>query len=206
VRFRLTPQDTAFFDLLSQAATTVVEGAELLDQLLAAPASERPAIAEKLKDAEHRCDGVVHDTLRRLNSTFVTPFDREDIYNLISALDDCLDELEEAGTLVVLYRMGEVPEGVRRQSRILLQQARCTAAGMPRLRTLEDLASYWVEINRLENEADGVYHTLIADLFAAAPDPLELIKVKDVAAALESAADAFEQVAHHVESIAVKES
>jgi uncharacterized protein Yka (UPF0111/DUF47 family) len=102
--------------------------------------------------------------------------------------------------------MGEIPLGVRRQSEILMAQARCTAAGMPRLRTLDDLPSYWVEINRLENDADGVYRTMIADLFATAPDPLELIKVKDVASALESAADAFEQVAHHVESIAVKES
>ena len=206
MRFRLTPQDTTFFDLLSASATTVVEGARLLDRLVEAPRDQRAAVAEELKAVEHRGDEVVHETVRRLNTTFVTPFDREDLYNLISALDDCLDDMEEAAALVVLYRMDRVPPGVRRQAELLLQQARCTAEGIPRLRTLADLPAYWVEINRLENEADDVYRGLLGELFEQGTDALEVIKTKDVADVLESAADAFEQVAKAVETIAVKES
>jgi uncharacterized protein Yka (UPF0111/DUF47 family) len=136
----------------------------------------------------------------------VTPFDREDIYALASALDDCLDHLEEAGDLTVVYRLGELPPGVHGLLDVLERQARCTAAAMHRLRRMEDLPGYWTEINRLENEADTIYRRLLGELFDTATDAIELLKVKEVLELLESAADAFETVSHHVETIAVKES
>lgn len=203
---RLTPRDTEFFDLLAQAGANIVRGAELLSGLVRAPVPDRAALAEELKEVEHAGDEITHTIMRRLNTTFVTPFDREDIYGLASALDDCLDHLEEAGDLTVLYRLDDVPDGAVAQVGVLLQQARCTAEAMGRLLRMEGLPEYWKEINRLENEADGLYRHLLGELFAHATDAIELLKVKEISAVLEAAADAFETVANRVETIAVKES
>lgn len=206
MRFRLIPRDTAFYDYFAAAAENIVEGTELLDRLVRADTAERPALAERLRQVEHHGDEIVHDTLRRLNTTFVTPFDRSDIYALTSALDDCIDQIEEGAALVVLYQVDPLPDGVLRQAEILTAQAELTVTAMRRLRSLQDLAPYWVEINRLENEADSVHRSMIGDLFEHSTDPIALLKVKEIIDNLEEAADAFEQVSHHVETIAVKES
>lgn len=206
MRLRFTPRDTTFFDLLAGAGGNLVEGAGLLAEIITADRPARAEIAERMRDAEHRADSATHEIMRKLNSTFVTPFDREDIYALASALDDCMDEMDAAADLIVLYRLDGLPPGVSEQVAILQQQAQLTADAMPRLRSLKGLDEYWVEINRLENEADRVYRRMLADLFAEASDAIELLKVKEVVDLLESAADAFETVANHVETIAVKES
>jgi uncharacterized protein len=151
-------------------------------------------------------DDVTHEILRKLNSTFVTPFDRGDIYALAGALDDCMDEMDAAADLIALYRIEGLPAGAAQQARILRRQAELTAQAMPELRSLNGLESYWVEINRLENEADHTYRAMLADLFNNGTDAIAVLKIKEVIDLLESAADAFEQVAHHVETIAVKES
>jgi predicted phosphate transport protein (TIGR00153 family) len=204
---RLTPRDTVFFDLFTEHAAQLVTGAGLLARLLGAgSASERAQIAQEMTDAEHRADELTHAVMRRMNSTFVTPFDREDIYALISGLDDCMDLMEEATDRVVLYKVDSLPARVADQVAVLQRQAELTAAAMPRLRSMKDLADYWVEINRLENEADRAYRALVADLFATERDAVHLLKVKEVVEALEDAADAFEKVAHTVESLAAKES
>jgi uncharacterized protein Yka (UPF0111/DUF47 family) len=206
MRLRLTPRDTTIIDLLVQAGEHLVEGADLLQAVMQAPPDERPALAQAMRDAEHRSDEVTHATMRTLNSTFVTPFDREDIYALASALDDCIDHMEAACDLVTLTRPIMLPAGVDVQLSVLRQQATCTALALPRLQQMRGLEDYWVEINRLENLADEAYRVMIADLFSGAYDALELLKVKEVVDSLESAADAFETVSHHVETIAVKES
>lgn len=204
---RLTPRDATFFDLFAESATHLVDGAQLLGRLLGARTpQERADLAQLLMDAEHRADESTHAIMRRLNSTFVTPFDREDIYALASGLDDCMDFMEAAGELVVLYKVERLPEGVSDQVAVLQRQAELTAAAMPRLRSMRDLSDYWVEVNRLENEADRAYRALVADLFENEKDAIQLLKVKEVVEQLESAADAFEKVAHTVETIAVKES
>jgi uncharacterized protein len=204
---RLTPRDATFFDLFTESATHLVDGAQLLGRLLGArTAQERADVAQQLVDAEHRADDSTHAIMRRLNSTFVTPFDREDIYALASGLDDCMDFMEAAAELVVLYKVDRLPPGVADQVAVLQRQAELTAAAMPRLRGMRDLADYWVEINRLENEADRAYRALVAELFENEKDAIQLMKVKEVVEQLESAADAFEKVAHTVESLAVKES
>jgi predicted phosphate transport protein (TIGR00153 family) len=204
--WRLTPRDTSFFDLLASAATNLVEGAQILEQLLRAEPGDRPPLAERMRQVEHVADGTTHEIMRKLNSTFVTPFDRADIYALASSLDDCIDEMDAAADLVVLYQLNGMPAGTARQVEILGKQAALTAAAMPLLRTMKGLDEYWVEINRLENDADRIYRTMLAELFHEGADPIAVFKTKEVIDLLESAADAFETVAHHVETIAVKES
>ena len=206
MRWRLTPRDTQFFDMLTDAAKHLVEGAEILDELIRAEFADRPPLAERMRQVEHLADGTTHEIMRKLNSTFVTPFDRADIYALASSLDDCIDEMDAAADLVVLYKLNGLPEGTARQVEILGKQARLTAEAMPMLRTMKGLDEYWVEINRLENDADRMYRTMLAELFHEGADPIAVFKTKEVIDLLESAADAFETVAHHVETIAVKES
>jgi predicted phosphate transport protein (TIGR00153 family) len=206
MRLRLTPRDTTIIDLLVKAAEHLVEGADLLQTVLTAPAQERVPLAQAMREAEHRSDEITHATMRKLNSTFVTPFDREDVYALASALDDCMDYMEAASDLVTLTRPAVLPAEVDVQLEVLRKQAACTAQALPRLHEMRGLEEYWVEINRLENQADEAYRVMIAELFSGAYEALELLKVKEVVDALESAADAFETVSHHVETIVVKES
>jgi predicted phosphate transport protein (TIGR00153 family) len=206
LRFRLTPRDNTIIDLILEAAAALTTGAAALTAVFAAPADQRPALAKHVQDAEHHSDEITHATMRRLNSTFVTPFDRADIYALASALDDCMDHMEAASDLLTLTAPTALPAGVGVQLAVLRRQAECTAGALPGLRTMQGLEPYWVEINRLENEADEAYRTMLAELFNGQTDALELIKIMSVIDALESAADAFETVSHHVETIAVKES
>lgn len=206
MRLRLTPRDTTYFDLLAASARHLVTGADLLGRLLGADRATRRQIAAQMREVEHLADESTHAIMRRLNHTFVTPFDRDDIYRLAGALDDCMDFMEEASDLIVLYELDVLPDGVLEQVQILQRAADLTAEAMPRLRAMRGLAEFWVELNRLENQADRVRRRLIAELFADVKDPIQVLKLKEVVETLESAADAFEKVANTVEGIAVKES
>lgn len=206
MRLRLTPRDTSFFDLLAASAAHLVTGANLLAELLGADRATRKALAKQMSDAEHLADEATHQIMRRLNQTFVTPFDRDDIYGLASALDDCMDFMEEAADLIVLYKIDELPARVADQVQVLQRSAELTADAMPRLRSMENLAEYWVEVNRLENQADKSHRKLLAQMFDEITDPILLMKLKEVVEKLEDAADAFEKVANMVETIALKES
>jgi predicted phosphate transport protein (TIGR00153 family) len=141
-----------------------------------------------------------------VNSTFVTPFDRADIYQLASRLDDVMDHMDAVADLVVLYRPHELPEDTRHLVDVLERAAYLTAEAMQGLRVPQDLAEYWIEVNRLENEADQTYRRLLATLFSGMYEAVELLKLKDIVEELEAAADAFEHVANTVETIAVKEA
>lgn len=206
MRLRLTPRDTSFFDLLAASAAHLVTGANLLAELLGADRPTRKVLAKQMSDAEHLADEATHQIMRRLNQTFVTPFDRDDIYGLASALDDCMDFMEEAADLIVLYKIDELPPRVADQVQVLQRSAELTAEAMPRLRSMENLAEYWVEVNRLENQADKTHRKLLAQMFDEITDPILLMKLKEVVEKLEDAADAFEKVANMVETIALKES
>lgn len=207
MRLRLTPREHGFYPLFTSAAEHLVTGSTLLSQLVAADMAERTELAAEMKAAEHACDEVTHSVMRMLNTTFVTPFDREDIHRLASALDDVMDAMEAAAELFVLYRIDTVPPGVVEQVDVLCRAARVTADAMPRLRTMANLPDYWIEVNRLENEADSIHRHLVAELFTEGAFPvLTVLKLKEVIDNLEDAADMFEKVAHHVEAIALKEA
>ncbi len=206
VRLKLTPRETVFYDMFSAAADNLVAGAELLDRMVTGPRSQREQLAAEMRDAEHRGDDRTHEILREVNATFVTPFDREDIYRLASRLDDVMDFLEAAGDLIVLYELEAMPRELHEMSTLLVRAAELTSAAMPRLRSLSHLSDYWIEINRLENAADRLFRRFVAKLFSGDYDALTVMKLKEVAEQFEAAADAFENVADTVESIAVKES
>jgi uncharacterized protein len=206
VGFRLTPQDTDFYDLFATSASHLVVGSGILTQVLGAERGEREALAGKMRDAEHAADESTHAIFKKVNSSFITPFDREDIYALASALDDCMDMMEAAVDLIFLYQIDELPTGVAAQVEVLVRMSELTAEAMTKLRSMRDLAEYWIEINRLENEGDQQYRRLLAELFNGDLRATEIMKLKEVVEELEAAADAFEKVANTVESIAVKES
>ena len=203
LRFR--PVDSTFYDLFAQSAQHLVHGADLLAQVLA-DGSDREALAQQMRDAEHEADESTHAVIRRVNKTFVTPFDREDIYHLASGLDDVMDFMEEAVDLVVLYEVGALPTELAEQVEVLQRCAELTAEAMPRLKTMKNLEEFWIEINRLENAGDKSYRRILAKLFSGRYEALEVLKLKDIVDSLESAIDAFETVANTVEQIAVKES
>ncbi len=204
--FRFTPRDDRFYDKFAAAAGNLVTGAKLLEELVRADLAERPRLAERMREVEHAADDVTHEILRTVNSTFVTPFDREDIYRLAARIDDVMDHMDAAADLVVLYRPSELPDGVLVQVDVLQRAAYLTAEAMRQLKRPQDLAEYWIEVNRLENEADQAYRKLLATLFSGMYEAVELLKVKDIVEELEAAADAFEHVANTVETIAVKEA
>jgi predicted phosphate transport protein (TIGR00153 family) len=192
--------------MFAASGQNLVTGARLLKELLGAAPSERKDIAERMRAAEHAGDDVTHAIMRELNESFITPFDREDIYRLASSLDDVMDAMEAAVDLVVLYQIGELPAEVADQVDVIERAAELTAAAMLQLRSMKDLSEFWIELNRLENQADQVYRRLLARLFSGDFDALTVMKVKEVVDQLEAAADAFEHVANTVETIAVKES
>ena len=202
---RLRPADTSFYDLFTEQANHLVAGARLLAEMLG-EGNDREAVAKRMRDAEHDCDETTHNIVKRVNSTFVTPFDREDIYSLAAGLDDVMDFMEEAVDLVLLYGIETLPAETAEQVEVLQRAADLTAEAMPRLRTMQHLEEYWIEINRLENQGDRTYRRIVAQLFGGSYDALDVLKLKDVVDSLEGAMDAFEKVANTVEQIAVKES
>ena len=205
MRLKFRPVDSSFYDLFSEAAGHLVVGAQLLSEMLADGAS-RAEIAQRMREAEHAADETTHSIVRRVNSTFVTPFDREDIYSLASALDDVMDMMDEAVDLVLLYEVTSLPPETTQQVEVLQRCAELTAAAMPSLESMSALDEYWIEINRLENTGDKSYRRILANLFSGDYEALEVLKLKDVVESLEGAIDAFEKVANIVEQIAVKES
>jgi uncharacterized protein len=205
VPFSLTPRDSSFFPLFTASAENLVAATDVLGEFVHDHA-RRTDLAERLRDLEHVGDQATHAIFRQLNSSFVTPFDRDDIYNLASFLDDVMDAIEAAADLVVLTGLGTLPAEMSQQTALLQRAAQTTAEAMPRLRTLKDLSDYWIEVNRIENEADKLYRRLLSRLYSGEFDALEILKLKEVADQLEEAADHFEHVANVVETIAVKES
>ncbi len=208
MRFKLRPSDDTFYEYFSKAATNLVRGTELLTEL-ALPGADVQSISERLVEVEHDSDAITHELYNKINTSFITPFDREDIYRLGSQLDDIMDHLEAVGSLLYLYgltKLPTLPREVHEMVNVLDQQAKLTASAMPRLKTMKDLSEYWVECNRLENEGDKDYRMLLVRLFSGEYDALTVLKMKEVADELEAACDAFEHVANTVETIAVKES
>jgi predicted phosphate transport protein (TIGR00153 family) len=206
MRLLPSPKDTTFYDLFTSAATNIVAGVGLLQRLVTAPAEEQARIAEDMRTVEHQGDDLTHTIVQTLDRSFVTPFDREDIYRLAVRVDDVLDYMEAAVDLCTLYGVTRLPDEVGEQVRLLCQAAQLTAEAMPQLRDLTGLVPFWVRINEIEDDADRVYRRLLARLFSGEFDTLTVMKLKEIVDQLEAAADGFEHVADVLHSMAVKES
>jgi uncharacterized protein len=207
VGFRLTPQNPGFFELYAASARRLVEGSRELTALLGADGEERRVILKRMHEIEASADEATREIVRAVGGSFLTPFDRADMHGLAVAIDNCVDLMEGAVDTIVLYRVDELMPRVAKQVELIARMAEITADAMPRLRSMRDLDGYWIEINRLEHRANKQYRRMLADLFnAKRPDPVTVMKHKDIIDALEATANGFEQVALTIEAIAVRES
>jgi uncharacterized protein len=197
------PADREFFDLFEEAGTNTVRAADLLDQLLR-NWPDNKELGRDLLICEQEGDRITHDLIRKLNNTFVTPIDREDILVLASGLDDIVDFTEEVADYLALYKIEAPMEQAQRLSHVLLQSTRQIAEAIPRLRGFRDINHYVVEINRLENDGDRITREAVASLFDGGIDPMVVIRWKDIFERLEAAIDACERVAHILESVVIK--
>ena len=204
---RIRPVDTVFYDLLTESARHLIRGADLLAEMLA-DGADHADVARRMREAEHDADETTHAIVKKVNSTFVTPFDREDIYALASGLDDVMDMMDEVVDMILLYEVKLLPPELSGQVEVLQRCAELTAAEMPNLQSMQSksLEEYWIEVNRLENAGDKNHRRIIAKLFSGQFKTIEVLKLKDITEGLEEAIDAFEKVANTVEQIAVKES
>ncbi|MDP9133676.1 MAG: DUF47 family protein, partial [Actinomycetota bacterium] len=193
-------------DLFEEAGGNIVRAADLLDRMLRAFPDRGDDLARDILICEQDGDRITHDIIRRLNETFVTPIDREDIYELASALDDIVDLTEEVADYLILYKIEAPMEQAQRLAHVLLQSSRQIAEAMPRLRGFKDMSHYTVEINRLENDGDRIVREAIASLFDNGIDPMVVIRWKDIYERLEQAIDATERVANILEGIVIKNS
>jgi hypothetical protein len=205
VALRFRPVDTAFYDLFTESAQHLVTGAALLAEMLV-DGADRADVAGRMREAEHQADETTHTLFKKVNSTFVTPFDREDIYRLGSGLDDVMDMMDEVVDLILLYEVKVLPPELSEQVEVIQRCAELTAESMPKLQSPQSLEEYWIEINRLENLGDRNHRRTLAHLFSGEYKTIEVLKLKDIVEALEHSIDAFEKVANTVEQIAVKES
>ncbi len=204
----LFPKDTNFYDLFERGATKVHEGVQLLEDLVKNFINV-PLKAKRIKDVEHEADLITHETVARLNKTFVTPLDREDIHNLISSLDNILDHVEAAADKFSLYRIAAVKDDAVLLTDILLratQEVRDTIGQLRDLKSSDSILQHCIEINRWENEGDFVYCSAIAKLFEKGDDPLEVLKWKEIYESVENAIDSCEDVANVIEGVVLKNS
>jgi uncharacterized protein Yka (UPF0111/DUF47 family) len=199
------PKDRAFFDLFEESANNVLRAAELLDEMLRSY-PEQAQLARAILLCEQEGDRITYDIIQRLNSTFVTPIDREDILDLASGLDDIVDLTEEVADYLGLYRIEAPMEQAQRQAHILMEACRHISEAMPRLRGFRDVSHFTGEIHRLETDGDRVTREAVASLFDTGIDPMVVIRWKDIFERLEDAVDATEHIANTLANIVDKNS
>lgn len=205
MRFSLLPRDRTFFDLFNEAGQNTLRGAGMLDEMMKTWPDES-GLGREILIIEQEGDRITHDIIRRLNSTFVTPIDREDIYGLATKLDDVVDYIEEAADFLALYQIEAPMAQAQELTRILVACCEQLALGLENLPSFRDLDQYWIEIHRLENDGDRVSRDAVASLFSNGIDPMVVIRWKDMFAVLEKAIDATENAAHILEGIVIKNS
>ena len=209
MRFSLKPQDDTFYAFFNEAADNIRRGVVILGEL-GDDTPDYQKISERLVDVEHDNDALTHRLFNKINSTFVTPMDRTDMYHLAGKLDDILDHIEAAANLVYLYGLSNLPTLPREmieQITVLAAQADLLVEYMPRLKGLnETMKDFWVECNRLENDGDRAYRMLLVRLYSGEYEALTVMKLKEVVDELEAACDSFEHVSNVIEAVYVKES
>ena len=199
----LRGSDREFFDLFEREGANIVHAAELLDEMLASY-PESADLAGEIRAAEHEGDHLTHDVIKRLNQTFVTPIDREDILHLTSALDDIVDYIEEVADYLGLYKIEAPMSQAQRLAGVLCDATRQLAAAIPLIREFKNISAQMVEVHRLENEGDRLVREAIASLFEIGIDPMVVIRWKDIFERLENAIDSTERAAFILEGIVIK--
>ncbi|MDQ5895678.1 MAG: hypothetical protein QG596_1939 [Actinomycetota bacterium] len=205
MRFSLLPRDSTFFDLFNEAGQNTLRAAGMLNEMMATWPDDN-GLGREILITEQEGDRITHDIIKRLNSTFVTPIDREDIYGLATKLDDVVDYIEEAADFLALYQIEAPMAQAQELTRILVGCCEQMALGLENLPSFRDLDRYWIEIHRLENDGDRVSRDAVASLFSNGIDPMVVIRWKDMFAVLEKAIDSTETAAHILEGIVIKNS
>jgi uncharacterized protein len=200
---RLIPREEKFFDMFGQMGQMLVEGAQVLTQLLA-DVAQAPVRAGEIKALEHKADNLTHQIITKLNQTFVTPFDREDIHMLSTGLDDVLDLIDATAMRIVIYKIAVLPPGAVELGRILTAQVQEITAALALLHRPDGILRHCIEINRLEDDADRIARASIGMLFEKESNPITLIKQKELYEVLELATDKCEDVANIIETIVLK--
>ena len=204
-RFSLLPRDRTFFDLFIEAGKNTVNAARLLDRMMEQWPDDG-GLTRQVVEAETEGDRITHEIIKRLNSTFVTPIDREDIYGLATQMDDIVDFTEEAADYLGLYKIEAPMEQAGALTKVLVAACEQLAMGLEHLPEFKDLDKYWIEIHRLENDGDRISRDAVASLFSNGIDPMVVIRWKDMFAVLEEAIDATETAAQILEGIVIKNS
>jgi predicted phosphate transport protein (TIGR00153 family) len=200
------PREDEYFELFSQITGKIQDATNLLTRMVSEDEPDFTAFAKQIKDVEHSCDEITHKITTKLNKSFITPFDREDIYTLAVALDDVCDYVDAAARAIRMYDIKSFNEYVRQLARLLNSQAAAMNSAVAMLKKPAGMKAQIVEIHRLENEADEAYSRAIGDLFKNSKDPIEVIKSKELLEILENATDKGEQVANIMESVVLKHS
>jgi uncharacterized protein len=203
-RLRLTPQKREFFELYARASANVIEIARLLVELLETFPQDGSALIGRIKDCEHEGDRLTHEVVDLLNRTFVTPFDRDDMYRLAGALDDICDNVDEAADNLGVYGVERVPEKARAQARVILRAATKLDEAISRLEGFRDSSEELDTLRALEDEGDELVRDAVAELFRSTDDAKAIIRWKDIHERLEEAVDALENAADVLEAILVK--
>ncbi len=204
-RFSLLPRDRTFFDLFIQAGQNTLHAARLLDEMMNTW-PDSGGLSRSIVEAEQEGDRITHEIIKRLNSTFVTPIDREDIYGLATQMDDIVDYAEEAADVLGLYKIEAPMAQAQALTKVLVASCEQLAMGLEGLPSFKDLDKYWIEIHRLENDGDRISRDAVASLFSNGIDPMVVIRWKDMFAVLEEAIDATETAAQIIEGIVIKNS
>jgi uncharacterized protein len=197
------PREREFFDLFEEAGDNCVRAAQLLERMLE-QWPEHGELGRDILTCEHEGDRITHAIIQRLNQTFVTPFDREDILALASGLDDVVDFIEEVADFMALYRIEAPMLQAQEMARVLHQATQAIAAAIPRLRSLREIHHHTVEVNRLENDGDRILREALASLFERGIDPMMVIRWKDIFERLEDAIDSTETAVNILEGIIIK--
>jgi uncharacterized protein len=201
---RLLPRDEEFFDLFVEVANRNKQAAQHLRDLFAAAPERRTAHVEAIKRLEHEADQVTHEVVNRLDRTFITPLDREDIHQLASDLDDVMDAIDGTARRSQIFHLGAPPQGVQELAEVIQRMVGVLAEGVGRLKKGDDVMRFCVEAKKLEEEGDAIYHESLGRLFEKERDALEVIKWKEIYDTLERTLDEGEDVANVLESITLK--
>ena len=202
--FSLLPREDEYFVLFSQMTEKIQQASNALVEMMQSGSGSFESLARRVKDYEHECDELTHRITVKLNKSFITPFDREDIFALIVALDDVCDYIDAGARAILMYDIKEVSDHVKHFAKVIQRLAMEINSAVSMLSKPEGLNEHIVEIHRLENEADDVYFRAIGELFHTETDPMTVIKLKELYEILENATDRCESVANIIESIILK--